>query len=208
VIYLLPGSTSLEGYPDFFGCMITPHRLTPSLPILEGRAFGVDNQCFTKPFNPHRMYRLLQNLAPYRAQCRFVTVPDIPWVNNERVFDAQITVEMFEEYANHMMFKGWPLAYVAQNGAESLPFPEGATTIFIGGDTAWKCSEAALSVIRRAHEQGLWTHVGRVNSKKRLTHFRLAHACSSDGTGAALAPTRVMKQLNHWLAQGILPFAP
>lgn len=169
--------------------------------------FAVDNECFTKPFDPMRMAATLEATRPYIKQCLFVVVPDIPWHNGERVFDATITLEMFDEYATHPIFNDWPLAYVAQNGAESLPFPAEASAIFIGGDTEWKESDAALSVIKRAQKKGLWVHVGRVNSKRRINHFALAVVDSVDGTGVTFAPDRVMEQLTRWLAQKPLNLA-
>jgi hypothetical protein len=204
MIYLLAGKYSLKAHPLFFGCMTAPHGLGLPLPVKEGRLFAVDNECFTRPFDPLRMQAHLQRLAPYLNRCAFVTVPDIPWHNGQRVFEAQITLEMFEEYANHIIFRGWPLAYVAQNGAESLPIPTEATAVFIGGDTTWKESDAALSVIKRAQARGMWVHVGRVNTKARLTHFRLARVDSVDGTGVTFAPKRVMAELTRWLSQPVL----
>ena len=169
--------------------------------------FAVDNECFTKPFDLMRMAATLEATRPHIKQCLFVVVPDIPWHNGQRVFDATITLEMFDEYANHIIFRGWPLAYVAQNGAELLPIPAEASAVFIGGDTEWKESSAALSVIKRAQERGLWVHVGRVNSKRRINHFALAGVDSVDGTGLTFAPDRVMEQLTRWLAQKPLNLA-
>jgi hypothetical protein len=163
--------------------------------------FAVDNECFTKPFDPLGMHELLKNSQPYHQKCLFVVVPDIPWHNGQRVFDAQITLEMFDEYANHVALKGWPLAYVAQNGAESLPIPNEASTVFIGGDIAWKESKAAISVIKRAQARGMWVHVGRVNSRRRIRHFQLAGVDSVDGTGIIYEPNKVIKQLTRWIGQ-------
>jgi hypothetical protein len=149
------------------------------------------------------MARQLKRLEPYKNQCLFVTVPDISWLNNKRVFDAQTTLDMFEEWATHPLFSPWPLAYVAQNGAESLPIPK-CSAVFIGGDTDWKLSDAAKHVIRRAHGRRLWVHVGRVNTKSRIIHFDMLGANSVDGTGYRYAPRRVMGELTRWLSQPTL----
>jgi hypothetical protein len=201
MLYLLPGGSSQQTLPAFFGCITAPHGVGTPRAVKEGRLFAVDNECFTRPFDPLRLNKHLERLLPYRNSCLFVVVPDIPWHNNERVFDAQTTLEMFDEYATHPIFSGWPLAYAAQNGAESLPIPSNATAVFIAGDTEWKESDAALSVVSRAKSAGMWTHAGRVNTKARLTHFRLAGVDSADGTGLAYAPNRVMRELTRWMTQ-------
>jgi len=206
MIYLLPGKSSYKNLPIHFGNLTSPHRTSPPLPIKEGRWFAVDNQCFTKPFNVLRMNDLLKNLLPYKKNCLFVVVPDIPWLDGRRVFDAQITLDMFYEYGSHVIFRGWPLAYVAQNGAECLPIPAEAAAVFVGGDILWKESEAALYVIKKAKSQGLWVHVGRVNSRRRIRHFQLAGVDSVDGTGITYEPSSVLKQLTRWLSQAPLPF--
>lgn len=202
--YLLPGKSTQKHLPPFFGSMTTPYELHATRPIKEGAWYGVDNGCFTRPFDPERMSRLLSALALYRSKCLFVTVPDIPWNNGKRVFCAHAALDLFAEWSSHPMFDGWSLAYVAQNGSESLPIPTSASAVFIGGDTDWKMSHHAVSVIRRAQLNGLHVHVGRVNSKKRINYFRALNVDSVDGTGVTFAPDRVTEQLSRWLAQQIL----
>lgn len=106
---------------------------------------------------------LFETMAQYRRQCLFVTVPDV-------VGDAVATLAAFVQLRPR--FLGWPLAYVAQDGSELLPFPHGARAVFIGGSTEWKLSAAAEDVVQRAVEDGLHVHIGRVNWWKRYSHFR------------------------------------
>lgn len=105
----------------------------------------------------------LETLVPYYTQCLFITVPDI-------VGDASATLEAYEE--NAWRFTGFPLAYVAQDGAEDLPIPVSAHTVFIGGSTQWKLSYAAELVIQRTIAENRHVHVGRVNWWRRYAHFR------------------------------------
>lgn len=53
-------------------------------------------------------------MLPHRSKCLFLAVPDI-------VGNAIDTLEAYTEFERY--FAAWPLAYVAQNGAEDLPIP-------------------------------------------------------------------------------------
>lgn len=137
---------------------------------------------------------LFETMARYRRQALFVTVPDV-------VGCATATLAAFVQLRQR--FLGWPLAYVAQDGSESLPFPYGASTVFIGGSTEWKLSEAAANVVKRAVEDGLHVHIGRVNWWRRYSHFRcMPHSenFTCDGTrqryerDAALVAWRAYQQ--------------
>ena len=59
------------------------------------------------------------------------------------VGNARVTVRAF--YTWHNALKGWPLAFVAQDGQEDLDLPEPTlwTTLFVGGTTDWKLSKCA-----------------------------------------------------------------
>lgn len=104
----------------------------------------------------------LERMKPYRDNCLFVAGFDV-------LFDAQKTLDAYEEFKGY--FDGWPLAYIAQNGAENLPIPEDCTTVFIAGTTAWKESYEAITVIQRAQAMGKHIHIGRVNWWRRYRLF-------------------------------------
>ena len=104
------------------------------------------------------------------------------------------------------MRKPWlGLAFAAQDGQESLPFPEEADWVFIAGSTEWKLSDAAANVMQRAWDARMHIHIGRVNSQKRYRHFRrLAEQLdldivSCDGTAARFHPTQALRRLTDVL---------
>lgn len=143
--------------------------------IRAGRAWAADNCAYTG-FDAGRFFAWLPELVSYRATCLFVAVPDV-------VEDAAATLAQYGAYAPRLA--GWPLAYVAQDGSEHLPIPDGASALFVGGSTAWKESEAAASVIRRAQGMGLHIHIGRVNWRRRYDLFRAmpgSEGWTCDGT--------------------------
>lgn len=89
------------------------------------------------------------------------------------------------EYAPLIRELGFPAAIVAQDGAERLAWPwEDMDALFLGGrqETGWKTSPEAERLCRAARNAGLWVHMGRVNSVKRLERARSMGCNSADGT--------------------------
>ena len=137
----------------------------------EGIPFGLDNGCYAK-FDRRAWDRLLEQAetdAPV-----FATLPDI-------VGDAARTLDLFRYFLRHT--NGIPRALVLQNGIEHHPIPyEELAAVFIGGDDAFKISKVAINAARAAKILGLWVHVGRVNTAKRLRNW-VGLADSIDGSG-------------------------
>lgn len=154
--------------------LLTP--LTRFLPTEPGKPFAIDNGGFTRP-NADGFRSLLKREYPRRKLCRFVAVPDV-------VGDARRTLELFSYF--HDDLRGWPKAFVAQDGIEQHPIPwRDITAVFIGGTTDWKMSERAVAVIRAAQWLGKWVHVGRVNTPGRFEYFEKLGVDSLDGSGLA-----------------------
>jgi hypothetical protein len=104
----------------------------------------------------------LKKMESYRETCLFIAGFDV-------LFDAQETLDAYHEFKDY--FKGWPLAYVAQNGAENLPIPDDCAAVFIAGTTEWKESHEAITVIQQAQAMGKHIHIGRVNWWRRYQIF-------------------------------------
>jgi len=150
------------------------HKGVP-LGIVQGALWAADNCAYTG-FAAARFYPWLETMQPYKAKCLFVAVPDV-------VGDAPATIALWQQHAHRMT--SWPLAFVAQDGQESLPLPEGFKTLFVGGSTEWKESQAAIDVIRRAQALGARIHIGRVNYRRRYNLFRVLEGSEDwtcDGT--------------------------
>jgi len=192
MIYLWPQASSMIGMPDRFGVMTSPAHGTVPLGIQEGRVFGVDNEAYTQGFKPGRFFPYLERLQPWHSRWLFTVCPDV-------VGNARATMELYREWA-HQIKAFCPVAFVAQDGQESLEFPVAFDWLFIGG-TEWKMSTAADDCIRRAKALGKPVHVGRVNSIKRMTHFRLMGVDSVDGTFPTYEPDTARARLAKGLAQ-------
>lgn len=154
--------------------LLTPlTRYNPHEP--ESR-FAIDNGAFSG-FNAKGFRSLLEREKSRIDLCRWVAVPDI-------VGAAQRTRELFDHFRDEL--KPWPLAYVCQDGQESVEIPWGdIEAVFIGGTDGFKDSQATIDCIKTAKILGKWIHVGRVNSARRFEHFESLGVDSVDGTGLA-----------------------
>jgi len=166
-------------FSDQYGVLTSPQKWQVEHGVKEGRWWGMDNAAFKDGFKPDRFFAHLVKLESYKDRCLFVTVPD-------RVGDAVATLALWAEWAPQIA--GWPLAFVAQDGQEILPFPDGCDWIFIGGTDDFKLGDGGRICIERALTEGKRVHVGRVNSQKRYWRFEKMGVHSCDGTGATREP--------------------
>jgi len=142
-----------------------------------GGKYAIDNGAFST-FHADAFVRQLARNEASRADCFFVTVPDI-------VGSAQRTIELWR-YRRRWVGEEWPLAFVAQDGQEMLPIPwNEMAAVFIGGGDPWKDSKAAQDIVKTATRLGIHVHVGRVNTPKRYDLFADLGADTCDGSGVA-----------------------
>ena len=160
------------GYP--VEQLLTP--LTRYKRVRPEQHFSIDNGAYSK-FDAKGFLSLLNREQEAQSLCRWVAVPDV-------VGSALRTAEVFTHWKGKLA--DWPLAFVCQDGQESLPIPwEEVATVFIGGGTDWKMGPHAAAIVKAAIAIGKWCHVGRVNTPGRLEYFEELGADSIDGTGLA-----------------------
>lgn len=164
-----------------WGIITAPNHKGIPLEIVNGKPWAGDlgalmGPDYVKKINLSAVADWLPVMRPYKPQCLFLAGGDV-------VGDAEATLETYEEFGHY--FTDWPLAYVAQNGAEDLPIPLDCAAVFIGGDTEWKESMAAVAVIKRAQGMGKHIHIGRVNWGRRYRLFAMLEGSDNftcDGT--------------------------
>lgn len=158
------------------------------------KPFAIDNGGYKK-LDVNGLQSLMKREEQHREKCLFVSAPDV-------VCSARRTLELFPFFKP--MFEGWKIAFVCQDGQEDLPMPWGEIdAIFIGGSTAWKCSQHVEHLTRAAKALGKWVHAGRVNDPSRWKHFEELGADSADGTGLARY-THMRKAIANRHSQGDL----
>lgn len=124
-------------------------------------------------------------------RCRFVVVPDVPGCGRS-------TLAAFHAAAPDLAELGFPLAYCLQDGAEDLELPP-CDVAFLGGSDDWREAMGA-ALLERAANEGLGTHVGRVNSARRVRHLSFCHCDSVDGTYVGFRGVeRGAREIGSWL---------
>jgi len=177
--FLIDGSAAtVEKKASQFPHLVGGQFLTPLTRYTNyGGTFAIDNGAFSV-FHAKGFQSLIRRNFEHRANCLFVTVPDI-------VGCARRTLEIWR-HRNGIVNGGFPLALVAQNGIEDMDIPwEYMHAVFIGGTDPWKDSRAVMDIVKTAKILGKHVHVGRVNTVKRYRLFAAAGADTCDGSGVA-----------------------
>jgi hypothetical protein len=149
-----------------------------------------DNGCYSNKWTANKWLDWLQQQP---TTMRFAVCPDA-------VADAHTTNVLFEKWQPVMQQLGVPVAYVAQDQVTTSMVPwDRISTLFIGGTTEWKLSTHSTQLVTEAKQRGLWVHVGRVNSYKRLRWADNIGADSCDGTFLTFGPDINLPKLLRWL---------
>ena len=191
MIYFYPTTTMIDELSNNWGVIRTPLYYA-TMP--HNRPWILDNGMFTEKTSINDLFAYMQKMDKYKSSCKFVVCPDV-------VCNCIATMDRYRQFAWQIKSLGWTVAFAAQDGQESYPLPPEYDAIFIGGSTEWKLSGAADYCIKQAQDKGKWTHVGRVNSKKRIRHFQLIGVDSVDGTNPIFSPDRNIPNLDRQLRQ-------
>jgi hypothetical protein len=189
VLYLATASTPTVRHAmrcGQLGQMVTPNAgnyLEPDA------AFGIDNGAYGGRWTERRWRRCLERYAEAPGGL-FAVVPDA-------VADAAETDRLWRRWAPVVAGYGYRPAYVIQDGCAAVPCD--ADAAFNGGTTEHKEGPAAQALIADARRRGLWCHMGRVNSLRRLRLAALDGYHSVDGTYLAYGPDRNLPRLLGWL---------
>lgn len=158
-----------------FGRLLSPRQFSRAPDTsAAGIPWAADNDCFQR-LDPVAYRRMLAAIRGVPG-CLFVTAPDV-------VGQWGPTRGYWNLWRDELLEVGQPVAYVAQDDQPAGDVPwDDLGALFIGGTTGYKLSADAERLGREAKERGLWLHMGRVNSRKRV-HYARAIGCDSiDGT--------------------------
>ena len=162
------------------------------------RPYVCDNGAFPchlkgKPFDDARFLKFLDK---YGSEAEWVVCPDA-------VGDKSRTLEMASEWLPALSEHRLLLAL--QDGMteeDILPFIDQIHGIFLGGSSEWK--EASMfqwGIIARKH--GLYYHVGRVNTVRRIKKCMRSNVDSFDGSGMAKFSAHG-EFISQWMSQHVL----
>lgn len=174
------------------GQMVTPNSGNA---LVDGVDWALDNGCFNAQWSETRWRSTLERHAG-APRCLFAVVPDV-------VGDARRTDDLWVRYADTVRSLGYQPAYVTQNGCSLIP--SDAAAAFAGGDDAWKLGDENAELIADAKRRGLWAHMGRVNSLRRLRFARFHGYDSVDGTFLAFGPDINLPRLLRYLTAASEP---
>lgn len=157
--------------------------------------WAVDNGAFSDKWDALTWAEALAGIEP-DERCLFAVAPDV-------YGDAGASLTLGLQYAEGMRATGWPVAVVAQDGAEHLRWPwDEFDVLFLGGIRGlveWKESLGAEWLARQALSHGKSVHMGRVNTLQRMKRARLMGCHSVDGTYIAFGPDRNVVRLDRFL---------
>jgi hypothetical protein len=174
------------------GAILTPKQGNK---IPNGVHWCADNGVFGKGFpGEDKWFEWLSALPYDKRLCEFAVAPDV-------VGDASATIARSTPWMHKIRALGLPVAFVAQDGQESLPVPWAEfDVLFIGGTTGWKLSVHAQRLALQAVRHLKRVHMGRVNSHRRLITASLSHYChTADGTYLAFGPDVNLPKVEAWL---------
>jgi hypothetical protein len=190
------------------GRLLSPRQYSRADDTAEaGIPWAADNDCFQAlgetPYQ--RMLRLLSYRRMLKSLtglsgCKFVVAQDV-------VGDWKATREAFDQWHPEVAATRLPIAYVIQDGQPVADVPwRQIDALFVGGSTEFKCSDQAHDLVRAAQWRHMWTHMGRVNTARRMTLAKSWGCDSVDGTSVSmftdirlperLAQAAAPKQLN------------
>lgn len=157
-------------------------------------AWCADNGCFNDArFDESKWWAWLQSHTKNAATCLFATAPDV-------VGDHDATLKRSLPWLPKIRALGYPAAFVAQDGAtvDTMPWNE-FDALFIGGTTEFKLGATARQLVIHAKQRGMWVHMGRVNSGKRVRYAASIGVDSVDGTKITYAPDEVLPLILGWM---------
>jgi len=183
---LSQGKLDAVKHKDYIGLIMTPRTWHMAKLEKHELLWAGDNDCYSGKFNPAVFTKWLQDNVEWSKRCLFVACPDV-------IYDAKATLRLFNKWHDIIRGFGYPTAIVLQDGMTEDQIKElDVEAVFLGGSTDWKMGQEALKLLNIAKELGLYRHIGRVNSLKRLRHF-IGFADSFDGTDYVFRPILATK---------------
>lgn len=197
MILFVSGATHTSRRHRRVGELIVPTAGNhPETLRLEPGRWAMDNGAFSG-FDASAFITMLETFHG-RQGCRFVVAPDV-------VADPHQTLHRWPFWSRLIRGVGFVPALAAQDGLTIPQVPwSDIGALFIGGTTEWKTGPSAAALIAFAKARGLWVHMGRVNTERRIWHAARLGCDSFDGSGFSRWPDiRIPKGL-QWTDDALM----
>lgn len=187
----------LQAQSSDFGVLLTPAGGRRLGLVASVRHWAFDNGCYSAgpAFDLDGYCRFVRDHLAIRRDPLFVPAPDV-------VGDWGASWQRTRASLPALRGLGVPVAVVAQDGVrpETYPWSE-ADVLFIGGTSGFKESATALALVQEAKARGIWAHVGRVNTRRRILMAYRMGADSCDGTVLRFVPDKWFPILRRWVGE-------
>lgn len=169
------------------GRLIQPrHTSSIEQTAQSGRPWAADNDCY-QALDADAYERMLRRIKGLSG-CLFVTVPDV-------VADANATATLWDTWAPIVKSYNLPRALVLQDGLTESDVPwDDIEAVFVGGSTEYKLGTQAAKIVAEANKRQKWTHMGRVNTQRRIRYAKSIGIKSIDGTKYARFKRAYMRE--------------
>lgn len=159
---------------DRIGRLLIPADHSNADLTAQAMPIAADNAAFSG-FDEPAFRRMLEHIAG--LPCQFVTAPDV-------VGDAEATMVLWPYWQATIRAHDLTPALVLQDGLEdpaNVPW-DTAGALFIGGTTEYKLGDPVVRIVAEANRRGVWVHMGRVNSLRRIQYAGAIGCDSFDGS--------------------------
>lgn len=196
-MYVSGATATLRKYcqdnKDILGCFPTPHTKNNPTSLAElGLPIAADNGCFNS-LDSQRFVVMLNAYREAGVKLEWVAVPDA-------VCDMDTTYKLWGKWEKVVRAFGHTPCMVLQNGFDICDlFIFKPQAIFIGGDDNFKLGQDVRKAVMWARQNNVPSHMGRVNSFKRIRYAIDIGCTSFDGSGFSKWPdTRIPKAIK-WI---------
>lgn len=160
----------------------------------DGVPLVLDNGAWTYakrglPFDAARFWNALHAVGDV---IDWFVVPDLP-------FRGRASLDMSVGWAQQLPRKGYLAVQDGMTPDVVAPVLTLFSGIFVGGGSAWK-EQTIPQWVELARVNGLPCHVGRVNTRRRLTICHFAGATSFDGSGPSTYVKHAMR-MDRWISE-------
>ena len=188
ILFVSGGTTTVRKHRTCGELIVPGAGNSPDALKLVPGMWAMDNGAYSG-FDPAAFVTMLERFHGRRG-CRFVTAPDV-------VGDAAETLQRWPFWSRLIRGVGFVPALVGQVGmtVADVPWRE-LGALFIGGHTEWKLGPQAQTLIAFAKSRGLWVHMGRVNSQKRIWEAARLGCDSFDGS-------KYSRWSDRWIPEGV-----